>query len=79
MRQMLPLQQTVQTVQTQHLLNLTHQLTQVQRQTTPNGPQQLPLLLGQQVHLPLPHPPHPPPLNGPVHHQSMTAGTVHGE
>ena len=76
MRQMLP---THQMGQTQHLLNLTHQLTQVQRQTTPNGPQQLPLLLGQQVHLPLPHPLHPPPLNGPVHHQSMTAGTVHGE
>ena len=76
MRQMLP---SPQTVQTQHLLNRTHQLTQVQRQTTPNGPQQLPLLLGQQVHLPLPPTPHPPPLNGPVHHKSMTAGTVHGE
>ena len=73
MRQMLP---THQMGQTQHLLNLTHQLTQVQRQTTPNGPQQLPLLLGQQVHLPLPHPPHH---NGPVHQVSMTAGTVHGE
>ena len=73
MRQMLP---THQMGQTQHLLNQTHLLTQVQKQMILIGPQQLPLLLAQLVHLPPPHPPH---LNGPVHRVSKTAGTVHGE